>query len=387
MSRFHSYINRALEILSGYEGDKPFAFHIKSFFSVQKKYGSRDRKLIGEICYCWFRVALLFNKELRAEHLKIALFLCNQEPSAMLENIAPELNERVGEPVRQKLDSLGKKPEEVFPFAAALGGNIAVSELAISYLQQPDLFIRVRPGKEKVVREKLAAANIVFSERADSCIGLANGTRLDDIIKINREAVIQDMNSQKVFGVLSKDLLPEGALKVWDCCAASGGKSILFFDKVSKNIKLTVSDIRKSILHNCLERLQQASIPVHQQFVADLGDPKGLPIIPEFDVIICDAPCTGSGTWSRTPEQLAYFEEKNITSFSALQIAIVQNVSPYLKPGGLFFYITCSVFKKENEDVVASLTSDSGLELISSRYLQGFHHKADTMFVSLFRKE
>ncbi len=96
----------------------------------------------------------------------------------------------------------------------------------------------------------------------------------------------------------------------------------------------------------------------------------------KFDLIIADVPCTGSGTWARTPEQLCYFNEKQIEKYSALQKQIIQNVIPYLNPGGLFLYITCSVFKKENEGIVDFIKQKFNLEIVKMRLLKGYEIQA-----------
>jgi 16S rRNA (cytosine967-C5)-methyltransferase len=176
-------------------------------------------------------------------------------------------------------------------------------------------------------------------------------------------------------------------IRAWDCCAGSGGKSLLFYDHFP-NIDLTVSDVRESIMTNLKKRFAKAGINKYEWFVADvtsLNSPFTTHHSP-FDLIICDAPCTGSGTWSRTPEQLYFFDEKKIEQYALLQKKIVANVIPYLKHGGLFVYITCSVFKKENEEIVHFMEEQFHADLIEMKLLRGYENKADSMFVSLFRK-
>jgi 16S rRNA (cytosine967-C5)-methyltransferase len=67
--------------------------------------------------------------------------------------------------------------------------------------------------------------------------------------------------------------------------------------------------------------------------VSSLNDPL------KFDLVICDAPCSGSGTWSRTPEQLYFFNEKKISEYSILQKNIVGNALKSLKKDGYFLYM------------------------------------------------
>jgi 16S rRNA (cytosine967-C5)-methyltransferase len=60
-------------------------------------------------------------------------------------------------------------------------------------------------------------------------------------------------------------------------------------------------------------------------------------------------------------------------------------VSNNVKPGGYFLYITCSVFKKENEMVVDYLLDQTRLQLLSQQYVNGYNARADTLFTALFQ--
>ncbi len=102
----------------------------------------------------------------------------------------------------------------------------------------------------------------------------------------------------------------------------------------------------------------------------------------EFDGIILDAPCSGSGTWGRTPEMLYYFDSHKVSYFSKLQKAIASNVVRYLKEGKPLIYITCSVFKAENEEVVEWLEKEFSLEIEVMKMIYGYNDKADTMFAA-----
>src|SRR3546814_15861376 len=82
-----------------------------------------------------------------------------------------------------------------------------------------------------------------------------------------------------------------------------------------------------------------------------------------FDGIILDAPCTGSGTWGRTPEMLSAFDKGSIGRFAALQRQLAARAIKHLKPGKPLIYITCSVFAEENEGVVGYLQDTFGLDV------------------------
>ncbi len=235
---------------------------------------------------------------------------------------------------------------------------------------------------------------------------MPNNSKVESIIELDREAVIQDYNSQRVGEFLKsaiQNLIPMTIgteIKLWDCCAGSGGKSLLLHD-IHRNVDLTVSDIRESILANLKKRFAKAGIKKYKSFVTDLTsnqrlrpiESSGRLIAGDYDLIICDAPCTGSGTWGRTPEQLYFFDENlpagqpgKIGQYSLLQKKIVSNIIPYLKENGFLVYITCSVFKKENEEVANYLRDEFNLELTNMELLKGYDKKADTMFVSLFKR-
>jgi 16S rRNA (cytosine967-C5)-methyltransferase len=134
------------------------------------------------------------------------------------------------------------------------------------------------------------------------------------------------------------------------------------------------------------KRLKESGIHIQRIFKADLTKPCPLPADKVFDLLICDAPCTGSGTWARTPEQAAGFKESMINDFTALQKTIVENSLPYLVKDGLLCYITCSVFIDENEGNVAWFQKTHSLALLHQEYIEGSSQRADTMFVALLKK-
>ncbi|MDP9230300.1 MAG: Fmu (Sun) domain-containing protein, partial [Bacteroidota bacterium] len=352
--KYLSYLNTTIQIIGLYKGQKPFGIFIKEFFKANKKYGSNDRKHISHLCYCYFRLGKaappnpplmggLSDEPLQIqEQILMSLFLCSDSPNEILKELKPEWNEKVGLTLEEKCSMFNADFSllNIFPFTEELSEGIDISAFILSHLRQPDLFLRIRPGKEFLVERKLNEAGIVFKKFSDTCIALPNSTKVDKVLDLDKEAVVQDYSSQRVGRFLDYAIAPSrnDKLQIWDCCSGSGGKSILAYDLIP-NIDLTVSDIRKSILINLKKRFSKAGIKNYKSFVTDLTHDSRLPTH-DYDFIICDVPCTGSGTWGRTPEQLFFFKEEKIKEYASLQKQIVSNVIPFLKPGGCLLYIT-----------------------------------------------
>ncbi|MBS1742180.1 MAG: Fmu (Sun) domain-containing protein [Bacteroidetes bacterium] len=387
MNRYQSYLSNAVTIIGTYKKDKPFSYHIKDFFSGQKKFGSRDRKQIASLCYYYFRVVHAFPALPVDEVIRRGIFLCEEQSSELLGTLQPEWNEKAGYSPDEKLKWLGISADDLFPFKESLSKELDPAKFSLSFLQQPDLFIRVRPARVQQVMQKLNASSIPFTEAGTYCLRLIKNTSVESIVQPNREVVIQDYNSQRVFCFLDHNpelLHVTNTITVWDCCAASGGKSILLYDTLKGKIKLTVSDIRESILSNLVKRMQEAGININRKFVCDLTTTKPPTADERYSVIVCDVPCSGSGTWSRTPEQLSICKREEIAIYSDRQKKIASTAIQYLHKNGLFFYITCSVFSSENEEVVHYLKEKFHLQLLQMEYLKGYELKADTMFVAVF---
>ena len=391
--RYHSYLNSAKTIIDSYRGDVPFAAFLKKYFNAHKKYGGKDRKQIAALCYNFYRLGKALPQLPVEEKIIVAVFLCEEKSSDFLQFHKPEWNEIITKPLDEKIAIAGFTAEDVFLFFLELSSGIDAELFRHSFFKQPDLFLRIRPGNKETVVKKLQDAGIGFVMINDNCIALPNSTKIDNLLETDKEVVVQDFNSQQVLDFFKDEARHVvDPVSVWDCCAASGGKSILAYDTFYGKIDLTVSDIRESILSNLKSRFETAGIKNYKSFIADLTEtasPQGpadqLPT-PDAQLIICDAPCTGSGTWSRTPEQLYYLKRKTIDVYVAMQQQIVSNVIPHLQTGGLFIYITCSVFKNENEDMVSFITKKFHLQLLQMELLKGYDKKADSMFVAVFGK-
>lgn len=386
------HFQQAVSLVSSYKGDVPFAAYLKQYFVLNKKHGLTDRKNITRFCYAYFRLGRAIDTSVE-DQMKIGIFLSeNAAKYSELfdEAFQLEINATIDERivfVENKFP--GFKRNAIFPFNLYISSAIDISHFIISHLQQPDIFVRIRPGKELAVEQQLKSKDVDFNMEAKS-IRFSPNTKVEQLLKVNKDVVIQDINSQRVWELIEKVSIDHSPFKVWDCCAASGGKSILALDMLqskTSNLKfkleLTVTDVRSTILHNLQKRFSEAGITNFRSFVADLTKPINNNA-ELFDLIICDAPCSGSGTWGRTPEQLFLFTEDKIEYYSNLQRSIVSNAVKQLNKNGYFLYITCSVFTDENESVVSFISEELKVKLVEMKYFKGYNQKADTLFAALF---
>jgi len=321
----------AQKLIAAYQGQEPLAAYLKKYFAANKKHGSRDRKSISAFCYAHFRT-------MHAD----------------------------------------------FPLQEAISKEIDLPAFILSHTIQPLLFIRIRPWQKEKVVATLQAAAIEFTEVNEHCFAFSNTTSLQNILALNKEAVIQDLNSQALAELLNHvPTSMETPIQVWDACAASGGKTILMFDTM-QNIRMHVSDVRESILFNADKRLQEAGIRPASVQVIDLTHP--FEIKKPFDFVFADLPCSGSGTWGRTPEQIAFFKKENLASYTQLQSKIIENILPTVKLDGHLLIATCSVYAAENEAHVDAILAQGQFELIEQKYFKGYTQQADTLFGAILKR-
>ena len=382
MKAFHQF-STFQKIISEYKNDEPLSRFLGVFYRQNKQMGSRDRRNASRLVYNYYRLGNALNDIDLVEKLAVAEFLCNNEANSFLEYYQPEWNNLIANSLSEKLDFIQKKyPSfilaDVFPFHQHFSEGIDEEAFLKSFFTQPDLFIRVKASEEQKITKLLAAADIKFEVKGNQTIALPNGTKLEQIITDSGSYEIQDWSSQKVGAFFE----PKKWEKWWDCCAASGGKTLLLHAQQA-DLKLLVTDNRESILENLQQRFALAGIRNYQKKVMDLTQSQDLFLHDyEFDGIIFDAPCSGSGTWGRTPEMIAQFATHKIKFYADLQRKIATHVVKYLKSDKPLIYITCSVFKEENEEQVQWLCHTFNLKVERQELIKGYQAKADTMFVA-----
>jgi 16S rRNA (cytosine967-C5)-methyltransferase len=389
---FNRHVDFAQTCLSLSHKGKPFHPTLHQYFKENKQFGSRDRRTIRALCYNWFRIGFSFSRLSKRDQIVLGYLTIesvNQDwmltvfekfllPPAWIEWDLKLRLDFISDPLEWEMTSS-------FPVLSAISNSVSADKFLEHQLKQPLVWFRCKNANERP--EVLTMLQDAKDEEFGA-VGVVNGHQLESS-GVAKRVEIQDYSSQEVYASLDINEVQS----VWDCCCASGGKSLTLLDR-SKSINVYGSDSRKSIMTNFLVRTGRHRHRVWSA-VIDLSKSKSKMDFESkeneiqishasFDLIIADVPCTGSGTWNRNPEMKYSFDE-NIEHYTLIQKEIVKNAWPFLKPGGRLLYSTCSVYEAENMDVVNALQIEDA-KLTRSGYVNGYDHDSDTMFFAELKK-
>jgi len=164
---------------------------------------------------------------------------------------------------------------------------------------------------------------------------------------------VQDEGSQ----LLSLLVGAKANMNVLDYCAGAGGKTLAIADRMGlqdghSTGKLVATDINAGRLERMEPRLRRAKLSDKVECHV-LGDEAwSVEHAATFDRVLVDAPCSGSGTWRRHPEQKRRLTEDRLAELTALQSDVINSAAALTKVGGRLIYATCSVLREENEDAI-----------------------------------
>lgn len=154
----------------------------------------------------------------------------------------------------------------------------------------------------------------------------------------------QDIASQKCIEALA----PQKNDVVFDMCAAPGGKSFTIAEIMENQGKIFSFDLYEHKIKLISDGAKRLGIDIVNAQIGDASEFNSQ--LPKADKILCDVPCAGLGVIRRKPE-IKYKDFAFVDKLSELQYNILNNASLYLKDSGVIVYSTCSLSKKENEDV------------------------------------
>ncbi|WP_069299164.1 RsmB/NOP family class I SAM-dependent RNA methyltransferase [Neptunicoccus sediminis] len=185
---------------------------------------------------------------------------------------------------------------------------------------------------------------------------------------------LQDAASQALVQMLD---LKDGQ-SVLDYCAGGGGKTLAMAAQAPR-AKLSAWDISQPRLRPLEERAKRAGAQVKLL--------SAKPMQARFDLVLVDAPCSGSGAWRRNPEGKWRLQAEGLQALAKLQAEILSEASQLVVPGGILAYGTCSVLTRENTEVVNEfLSRHSDYQLQISRSF-ALNQPGDGFFCSILHKQ
>lgn len=212
--------------------------------------------------------------------------------------------------------------------------NIASADIRSNFVHRQD------------VKEKLKKEGLFFSYTPYSPFGLRSEERINlqnCIAYQNGEIEVQDESCQ-IAGILC-DIRPEH--KIIDYCCGAGGKSLLLGAILNNKGRIYAHDKNPKRMENLkprMDRLGVKNIEVVEKITAS----------DHYDRFIVDAPCSGSGTWRRSPDAKYRLTINQLNTIKKAQTEILEIASQHLTDQGRIIYMTCSVLPEENEEQIAS---------------------------------
>ncbi len=168
---------------------------------------------------------------------------------------------------------------------------------------------------------------------------------------------LQDVASQAIIDALP--LVP--GMTVLDFCAGGGGKSLAI--AALEEVRITAHDIVPDRMLDLPARASRAGIDV------TLAEDKS-ELRPGYDLVLCDAPCSGSGAWRRSPEAKWLLTEARLEELCAIQSGILEEAAALVAPRGYLAYATCSLLTAENRDRIGKfLTAHRDWSVLRERRL------------------
>lgn len=158
---------------------------------------------------------------------------------------------------------------------------------------------------------------------------------------------LQDAASQCVIEVLP---LKDG-MRVLDYCAGGGGKTLAMSARA--DLDMYVHDLAPERMRDLLPRAERAGVQVSEIITDDLTGAG------TFDLVLCDVPCSGSGSWRRAPDAKWRLTSQQLQEFSVLQYEILTTAAKFTASNGVLVYVTCSILNEENEDSVNRFLADN----------------------------
>ena len=321
---------------------------INNYIRLRKYIGSKDRKAIAQTVWDVIRNRMKLEFDCRSKNPRDLLLTYLKDED--LETLCGTLEYGLKSLNNNEKDMLKNLSEEVYPpFIQAempewLYEKIGDDYLAKSLNNTAPADFRANGVNRDDLIKKLQKEGLYFSKTPYSPLGI----RSQDRVNINNcvayqegKMEIQDEASQIV--AILCDVKPEH--KIVDYCAGAGGKSLALAAILDGKGCVFAHDVNKSRLKPLPERMSRLSIK-NIAIKDNIEDT-------DFDRFVVDAPCSGSGTFRRAPDAKFRLTPEKISDLNKIQREVLEFAYNHTKIGGEIVYITCSVLRQENHDIIS----------------------------------
>jgi 16S rRNA (cytosine967-C5)-methyltransferase len=365
-------ISAAIEVLSDVvDRHRPVSLALADWGKAHRFAGSGDRSAIGNLVYDALRrraslafamgadtpraIALGAAPEALGVAPDAVAAMCTGEDHAPVPLTERETSGLLSPPTGAAPHVAADVPEWLWPAFEAQFGTRAVAEgQALARRAPADLRVNSLKSTRERVMKSLASFTPMETQLSTLGIRIAAPTGPARTPNLHAEAAfqagwfeVQDEGSQ-IAAILS------GAgprLQVLDLCAGAGGKTLAMSAAMQNTGQIYAYDDDRERLKAIFERVKRAATRNIQ--VLRARDRKALAALGDrFDVVLVDAPCTGTGVWRRRPEAKWRLKEANLEARLAEQVGVLDTAAGHVKPGGRLVYVTCSLLARENTEQV-----------------------------------
>ena len=226
----------------------------------------------------------------------------------------------------------------------------------------------------------------------------ANDGMLDDFLILEKASGIEKLKSFKdglftvqdeVAGLTALVLNPSSGENILDSCSSPGGKATYLAEIMKNEGNIVAWDIHEHRTKLVEQNAKRLGIKIISTKVEDASIYKE-EYKSKFDKILLDVPCLGIGVLKRKPDIKWQKSKEDIEEISKIQFNILNTCSKYLKEGGELVYSTCSIFKKENRDLIEKfLNENSNFELQTLNFKEKFfeNYLSKDKFLEVYQNE
>nr|WP_272911558.1 RsmB/NOP family class I SAM-dependent RNA methyltransferase [Loktanella sp. M215] len=237
-------------------------------------------------------------------------------------------------------------PDWLWPLWQEALGEEAMSAAQLQRQRAP-VFLRVNlsRGTRDAAQASLLADAVPTAPHplVDTALRVLDNPRRVAASAAYREGLVEVQDSSSQMAIARLPLLP--GQRILDFCAGGGGKALALADRLGGPV--WAHDIDPRRMTDIAPRAARAEVQITPLATEALR--KAAP----FDLILCDAPCSGSGTWRRTPDAKWRLTPERLTELNAIQSEILDRAALLTRAGSVMAYATCSVLTAENEGIVA----------------------------------